>query len=270
MTTNATMRTAARRAPPGTAGHSLRISRISALPSVRSGGALESVWQRRFFVRAPSAVPQLSRSNAASAAEGRRLSIATHSRHLRHKSPARSAFRSRRFSREPSILGFAPRFKRRSRFAAAAQHRRVAIPRKISRGSELQLRHKSPARSAFRSRCLSREPSILRFSPRCECRHWRFLAARLLPAFGFLSQEVSKSRASYPSIDVEQNTSQLAENNQSRYALSVNFSRSRNATKPVAFAFTCAPSSPFAQGRVVEAVASLAKSRIPPRSAPHG
>jgi hypothetical protein len=50
-----------------------------------------------------------------------------------------------------------------------------------------------------------------------------------LPVFAFASQNARELRAAHRSIDVERNTSQLIENNQSRYALSVNFLRSRDA-----------------------------------------
>jgi hypothetical protein len=97
------------------------------------------------------------------------------------------------------------------------------------RGSELELRHKSPACGAFLSRCLSREASSLGFSLRFE-RHGRFFAAaRRSSLFAFSSQNTPKSAENYSTHSDERNPSQVIENNQRRYELLDTLRGSRGA-----------------------------------------
>jgi hypothetical protein len=113
-----------------------------------------------------------------------------------------------------------------------------------SRGSELELRqkagrslvgrgfqprHNKPARSAFRSRCLSREPSILGSPLRLKRPGRFFAAARRSSVFAFLSQNTPKNAKIYSTLHVERNASQVIENNQKGYALLDTLRGSRGA-----------------------------------------
>ena len=84
-------------------------------------------------------------------------------------------------------------------------------------------------RGAFRSRCLSRESSILGSPLRFE-RPGRFFAAARRPSiFAFLSQNTPKSAKNYSTHSAGRDASQSIENNQSRYALLDTLRGSRGA-----------------------------------------
>jgi hypothetical protein len=96
-------------------------------------------------------------------------------------------------------------------------------------GRGFQPRHNKPARGAFRSRCLSRETSILG-SPLPFERHGRFpTAARRSCVFAFRSQRTPNSAEIYSTLHVERNASQVIENNQRGYALLDTILRTRRA-----------------------------------------
>jgi hypothetical protein len=77
----------------------------------------------------------------------------------------------------------------------------------------------NPVRSAFLSRCPSRESSILGFRLCFGCPGPFFAPARRSSVFAFLSQKAPKSAKNYSTLHAERSTRQVIENNQSRYAL---------------------------------------------------
>ena len=140
MTTHDKTRTGGRRARLGTVGHGFRISRIAGLLGFRRPElqGLCASFAGIGNVKIPTLKNEASgtrKINATSPGSARRFlggrslssdikagrSLVGRGFQPRHSKPARGAFRSRCFSREPSILGSLLRFERDGRFPTAAR-----------------------------------------------------------------------------------------------------------------------------------------------------